>query len=60
MSLTKDEWIIRCADRLALVIDWMTLSQREELAEICLDACDNDLSESPEDAADEELSCWQD
>lgn len=36
----------------------MPLDEANDVADACLENLDYDLSESPEDAADEEMSCW--
>lgn len=55
--MTQEEWIARCAARLNSR-SGMPVDEAKDVAESCLENLDYDLSESPEDAADEEMSCW--
>ena len=58
--LTKEDWIARCAARFAEKTAPMQLSTEDclEVAKICWDGIGRDLSESPEDCADEVMSEW--
>lgn len=60
--LTAESWIARCAARFAEKTAPMQLSTEDcvEMAKICWEENRRDLSESPEDCADEEMSEWTD
>jgi len=57
-GMTKELWLKRCSARLRAKIPDMDISESDGIAEACFENLDNDLTEHPEDAADEELSCW--
>lgn len=58
--LTKEVWIARCAARFAEKTAPMQLAPEDcvEIAKICWEENGRDLSEPPEDCADEEMGCW--
>jgi hypothetical protein len=58
-TITRDEWVARCAAR--LIERGVTEDLHpHSIADACLETLDEDLTESPEEAADEELSYWTD
>lgn len=57
--MDKEEWIRRCAARYEERAGLHCL-QACDIAEACLENLDGDLTENPEDAADEDLSYWHD
>ena len=57
--MTKAEWIARCAARYKQR-SGMAADEAQNAAESSFENLGNDLSESPEDAADEDLTRWQD
>jgi hypothetical protein len=60
MSMDKETWITRCAGRYETRAG-LHLKQARELAEIALEEDkDGDFSDTPEDAADEDMNCWDD
>lgn len=58
-DVTKTEWLSRCAARFQQR-GCMELNEAMKVAEASLENLDNDLTENPEDAADEDLTRWQD
>jgi len=59
MSLTREEWIKKCAERLQQR-GGMDEAQSIDVAEAQLENLDDDLTEDTVEAADEEMSCWTD
>ena len=57
--MDKKEWLTRCAERYQSRAG-MEAGEAMQAAEASLENLDNDLTENPEDAADEDLTCWQD
>lgn len=64
MALTKDEWLAACAARFQ-ARQAATSDDAWKLAPACFDNAvkifgteEGALASSPEDAADEEISCW--
>lgn len=57
--MNKEEWISRCAVRFQQRGD-MAADEATKNAEASLENLGNDLTENPEDAADEDLTRWQD
>ena len=57
-GMTKELWLKRCSERLRAKIPDMEIDESKGIAEACFENLDNDLSEHPEDAADEEMSYW--
>lgn len=57
--MDKQEWLNRCAARFS---GRGGLEHKEaiEAAKACLENLGGDLTESPEDSADEDMSCWSD
>jgi hypothetical protein len=56
-SLTKEQWIERCAKRLQEVAH-LDAGMAHYIAESQLENLRGDLTENPEDAADDEISYW--
>ncbi len=56
-ALTREEWLTRCAARLEDRAAVHPTTARD-IAESQLENLDDDLTENPEDAADEEISNW--
>lgn len=56
--MTKEEWLNRCAARYQQR-SGMEAGEAMKAAEASLENLDNDVTENPEDAADEDLTCWQ-
>lgn len=56
-TITKDEWLTRCAKRLT-ELGGLEPEVAHEVAETQFENVGEDLTESPEDAADEEMSYW--
>jgi hypothetical protein len=56
-GLNREEWLWRCAVRF-MQISAVNLRKARMLAETQLENLNGDLSESPEDAADDEMSYW--
>lgn len=56
---TADEWVMRCAVRYQQR-GGMNPKEAVNAAESSLENLDGDISENPEDAADEDMTCWQD
>lgn len=59
MPITKNEWLTRCAARYQQRAG-MDADEARQAAESSLENLDDDLTENPEDAADEDFTCWQD
>lgn len=57
--MDKNEWMARCAARYQQRAG-MEAGEAMQAAEASLENLGNDLTENPEDAADEDLTCWQD
>lgn len=57
--MEKEEWIRRCAARFEQR-GGLHLNQARDFAEACLENLDGDLTENPEDAADEDMTYWGD
>ncbi len=57
ITITREEWLNRCAARLVLRAE-LTPAVARDIAEAQLENIKDDLTENPEDMADEELSCW--
>lgn len=57
--MDKHEWIARCASRFS-ERGGMDIAAAKGSAEACLENLDGDLTESPEDSADEDMACWSD
>lgn len=57
--MKREEWIARCAARYA-ERGGLGAVQAKEFAEISLEGIDGDLTENPEDTADEDMTCWSD
>lgn len=55
---TADEWVMRCAARYQQR-GGMAPKEAVSAAEASLENLDGDISENPEDAADEDMTCWQ-
>lgn len=57
--ISREDWLNRCAARL---IERAALTREValDIAEAQLENIKEDLTENPEDMADEELSCWGD
>lgn len=55
--MEKQEWLDRCAAQLKKRGGLDDVSAAE-VAEGCLELWDGDLTQNPEDVADEEMSCW--
>lgn len=55
--MNKQEWLDRCA---AQFLKRVSINAEDAMAfaEACLEFVQNDLTEPPEDAADEEMSNW--
>ena len=56
-ALTREQWLARCAARFREVAAVETPGDME-LAEAQLENLKDDLTENPEDAADDEMSYW--
>lgn len=54
-TLTKEEWIKRCAAHYVKVTE-VNQEQADTMADACWDM-DHDIS--PEDAAEEDINCWE-
>lgn len=57
--MTKEEWLARCAARYQTRAG-METTEAMQAAAASLENLDGDLTENPEDAADEDLTCWHD
>lgn len=57
-TIDKGAWVERFAARM-LKESEMPMEEGRKWAEVALENLDGDLSESPEDAADDEMSCWE-
>lgn len=57
--MNREEWLTRCAARFE-VRAGMHLTEARGFAEAVLENLNDDTSESPEEAADEDMSCWTD
>ena len=57
--MDKEEWLTKCAARFE-ARGGLNLEKARYFAEASLENLDFDLTEDPEDAADEEMSCWTD
>lgn len=57
-QISKDEWLQRCAARYQHRAG-IEASEAMSCAEASLENLDGDLTENPEEAADEDLTCWQ-
>lgn len=57
--MDKEEWLTRCAARFETRAG-LSLELARSFAEVSLEIVDGDLTENPEDAADEEMNCWTD
>lgn len=57
--MDKEEWLTTCAARFETRAG-LNLELARSFAEASLEVVDGDLTENPEDAADEEMSCWTD
>lgn len=55
--MTRAEWVGRCAARFA-DRGGLAAPLAEDHAAACLESLNSDLTESPEDSADD-MSCWQ-
>lgn len=58
-AINQEEWIQRCAARFEVRAS-MGKDEAIRCAEACLENLGGDLTESPEEAADEDLTCWGD
>lgn len=58
-GLSREQWLARCATRFRLAAA-VPPDEAMSLAESQLEILDDDLTESPEQAADDELSYWGD
>lgn len=58
-GMDENEWLSRCAAQYMKRIG-MSEEDARDAAKAALENLDNDLTENPEDAADEDLSYWQD
>jgi hypothetical protein len=57
---TREQWLERCAARFRSVCPSMSVEDAKGLAESQLENLNDDLTENPEDAADDEMSYWGD
>lgn len=57
-NITKTEWLSRSAARFQQRCG-MEATEAMKVAEASLENLDSDLTENPEDAADEDLTRWQ-
>ena len=57
--MDREEWITRCAARFE-TRGGLHLIEARGFAEAALENLNDDTAESPEDAADEDMSCWTD
>ncbi len=57
--MNKEEWLTRCAARFA-TRGGLHLKQARDFAEAALENLNGDLTENPEEAADEDMSYWTD
>ena len=58
-TYTKEQWINKCAERL-IDVTKMDYKLAKSIAESQLENCNGDLSEDPVDAAESEMSYWND
>ncbi len=57
MNISKEEWLKRCAAQLVLR-SGIEPETAAEIAETVFESAEEDLNESPEECADEEMSYW--
>lgn len=58
VELSNEEWLRRCAARF-VERGGLSASTAMECAQACSDSRDDDLH-TPEEAADEDMACWND
>jgi hypothetical protein len=56
--MTEKLWIIKCAAQFRKVYPSIGISDASDLAEMCFEDANGDLTEVPEDCADDEMSEW--
>lgn len=56
--MDKEEWLMKCAARFE-TLGGLHIKQARDFAEAALENLDGDLTENPEEAADEDMTRWE-